>query len=405
MKQLVNLKGEAFLSVSKGYTMRISAIILLLLSIVSFHLSGQLQNKQLPVLKFYAKNLKGYKVHLRAMLPSGSPIVDSAVVKTDNDTLTLIGSAKHDEEIWYQFNINRKYTFNPVLDKDKITELYFDAKEGITADFSESDHYRNAPSSVDFNNLLFHTASWSRKKYQLQQSMSHAEPTHKIALQKSIDSLTSLIAGYYEEVLSKTSSVATVGRGLQWLQIQETGNAYTELLKSLSERFPESKRVKEYINWFNRTKFNKNEIKSVYLKNDTIAPEFSFSQINGTKEQLKDYRGKYVLLDFWASWCRPCRQEAPFLKNAYSKFKDNKFVIIQVSIDKPQDEAKWRKAIADDNVGEFIHTNLYPNDVVYKKYNVVSLPTNYLISPEGKIISSNLRGERLNAELERIFKR
>ncbi|WP_409035664.1 TlpA family protein disulfide reductase [Pedobacter africanus] len=136
-----------------------------------------------------------------------------------------------------------------------------------------------------------------------------------------------------------------------------------------------------------------------------MAPDFSFSQINGTKGQLKDYRGKYVLLDFWASWCKPCREESPFLKAAYSKFKDNKFVIIQVSIDKPQDEAKWRKTIADDNVGEFIHTNLYPDDVVYKKYNVVSLPTNYLISPEGKIITSNLRGERLNAELERIFKR
>ncbi|MNL25306.1 Thiol-disulfide oxidoreductase ResA [compost metagenome] len=110
------------------------------------------------------------------------------------------------------------------------------------------------------------------------------------------------------------------------------------------------------------------------------------------------------MLDFWASWCKPCREESPFLKTAYRKFKDNKFVIIQVSIDKPQDEAKWRKAIADDNVGEFIHTNLYPDNTVYKKYNIVSLPTNYLISPEGKIITSNLRGERLVAELERIFK-
>lgn len=234
-------------------------LVFLLFGVLSFNASGQLQNKDLPVLKFYAKNLKGFKVHLRAMLPKGSPIVDTAIIKTDNDTLTLIGSAEHDEEIWYQFNINKKFTFNPVLEKGRVTKLYFDAKEPITADFSEPDHYPNSPSSVDFNNLNFRTAPWKRKKYLLKQSIAEAGPNQKIALEKSIDSLTNLIAGYYVDMLGKTSSVATVGRALQWLQIQETGNAYEELLKSISERFPESNRVKEHINWFNRTKFNKNE--------------------------------------------------------------------------------------------------------------------------------------------------
>jgi thiol-disulfide isomerase/thioredoxin len=110
-----------------------------------------------------------------------------------------------------------------------------------------------------------------------------------------------------------------------------------------------------------------------------------------------------VLLDFWASWCRPCRAENPTLVAAYQKFKDKGFEIYQVSLDK--DKAGWTGAIASDRLTWTHVSDLkFWDCVAAKQYNVSSIPKSYLLDKDGKIIASDLRGPALESKLQEILK-
>jgi peroxiredoxin len=132
------------------------------------------------------------------------------------------------------------------------------------------------------------------------------------------------------------------------------------------------------------------------------APDFTEKDTAGIAVSLKDFRGKYVLIDFWASWCSPCRAENPHVLNAYNKYKDRNFTILGVSLDKSR--ADWIKAIREDNLPWQQISSLDPQNAEgAKKYAVRFIPQNYLINPEGKIIASNLRGEGLE-KLDELLK-
>ncbi|MBC8053867.1 MAG: AhpC/TSA family protein [Sphingobacteriaceae bacterium] len=136
-----------------------------------------------------------------------------------------------------------------------------------------------------------------------------------------------------------------------------------------------------------------------------IAPEFSQADVNGKIVKLLDFRGKYVLIDFWASWCGPCRQENPNLVRTYSQFKDKNFTVLGVSLDRPGSKSAWLKAIEDDKLTwtQVSDLNFWKNEAALL-YNVSSIPQNYLLDPQGKIIAKNLRGEQLDAALSEIIK-
>jgi peroxiredoxin len=137
-----------------------------------------------------------------------------------------------------------------------------------------------------------------------------------------------------------------------------------------------------------------------------VAPDFVQNDINDHPVKLSDFRGKYVLLDFWASWCGPCRQENPNVLAAYRKYKEKNFMVLSVSLDQPGKKAAWLGAIEKDGLGDFVHVSdlKYWDNAVAKQYGVRGVPTNYLLGPDGRILGRNLRGPALEAKLAEVIK-
>jgi len=136
----------------------------------------------------------------------------------------------------------------------------------------------------------------------------------------------------------------------------------------------------------------------------SMAMDFTQNDTLDKPVSLSSFRGKYVLLDFWASWCGPCRMENPNVVSAYAKYHPKGFDILSISLDRPGEKDKWLKAIhADGLTWTHVSDLQFWQNAVAVEYGVGSIPQNFLIDPQGKIIAKGLRGEDLDKKLGEIF--
>ncbi len=136
-----------------------------------------------------------------------------------------------------------------------------------------------------------------------------------------------------------------------------------------------------------------------------MAPDFSSKDTSGNSVKLSDFRGKYVLLEFWANWCVPCRQQSPHLAKVYHEFKDKGFTILQYSVDEKNAESKWKDAIRKDQLTwtQISDLNGFESNVS-RLYGVQPIPDNFLIDPDGRIIGRRLEGKELEEKLKSVLK-
>ncbi len=177
--------------------------------------------------------------------------------------------------------------------------------------------------------------------------------------------------------------------------------------QGVNRKFPGTRMSKDFTEYYLRVSMNqKGQPKKLPAGAETsgqAAPEVALPDVNGKVVTLSSFRGKYVLIDFWASWCAPCRAENPNVVAAYEKFKDKNFTILSVSLDNTKEA--WEKAIKSDGLTWTQVSDLKGwHSMAAAMYNVQSIPCNFLIDTAGKIIAKNLRGQQLEETLQAMVK-
>lgn len=183
--------------------------------------------------------------------------------------------------------------------------------------------------------------------------------------------------------------------GLGFLKMEEDFPLFKKVSEALKQKHPDNPYVKMLVS-------------NVEVRARTaigaVAPDIRLPDTQGKIISLHSLRGKYVLLDFWASWCRPCRGENPNLVRAYQKYKEKGFEIFQVSLDK--DKNAWIQAIQADGLAAWYHVSdlkMWDSEPA-KLYNVTGIPKSFLLDPNGVIVATDLRGPALEAKLAEIFR-
>ncbi|MFX1703225.1 TlpA disulfide reductase family protein [Chitinophaga sp. CC14] len=208
----------------------------------------------------------------------------------------------------------------------------------------------------------------------------------------------------------KTKNPATAVFAISQVRNGEEIVAHKQVITNLATRFPKNTLVKSMTDKILELEKNQGSggdaaggEEPSAIKVGQVAPDFTLPDPSGKMISLSSFRGKFVLVDFWASWCGPCRQENPNVVKAYQQYKGKNFTILGVSLDKTKD--KWQEAIkADGLVWSHVSDLKFWDSAVVPLYGLNAIPTNFLLDPQGKVIASNLRGPALEAKLQEVLK-
>jgi len=308
-------------------------------------------------------------------------------IPANNDRFDYEGSADGNYEVSASLSDRKKGNFIFFLDKGTINikgdvEEMFDAT--VTGTPINDDYARALALEAPYDQKLRPISEEARRLYKTGDIVKYKQMTQKV------DSLVAERSQFrlnYAKTHPKSMySATTVYLLTDFLSAEELEDLYKSLqppaknsvmLKEIPSKIAAKKRV---------------EI-------GKTAPAFTATDMNGKPLSLADFKGRYVLIEFWASWCVPCREEGPGLMKAFNRFRDKKFQVIAVSLD--ENDKSWRKAIADDKLEEWVNTCDHKalDNAIAQKYGVQPIPDNFLIDPDGKIVGRRLFGKELEEKL------
>ncbi len=289
---------------------------------------------------------------------------------TDNNFITLLLDTVANLEITGDaLNLQNGYSIKGSPESEKILSLF----EGMKKTFSQRDSI----------NRLYNSLMQQGKLDSITASTLTAE----------FLALNAANRQYVLNFIQENNKSMLPLLAAEYLNPQEDAQELIKVGDMLNANFPNSGYVK---NFTART----NELKRLSIGSE--APEIIVNDPDGKPVKLSDFRGKVVLVDFWASWCRPCRMENPNVVKAYQKYKSKGFEVFGVSLDKGKEE--WVQAIKDDNLTWKHGSELaFWNSTFVKTYNIDGIPKAFLLDRNGIIIAKDLRGPQLEQKLEEVL--
>ncbi|MCX6293702.1 MAG: AhpC/TSA family protein [Sphingobacteriales bacterium] len=352
------------------------------------------------------ENAKNQRVYLEQLFFNGKDIavIDTAEIKNGKFVLT----ANIEEEGLYRIRLEQDNNASYLIINDQ-PEIDFSAKIGNGSD----DNFKNLKVETPGNKALktlivglMENVATLEKNGAILDSLQNAGNDSLLAIEsvkqaKLNEGLTSFLNGY---VFNSEDPIVTI---FAMANAQtEDKNTIQKRVDHLSKKFPKHKGVQEIILAYNKFLTEMNKPKPTEQQKPVvgnIAPDFTMNDTEGNPVSLSQYKGQYVLVDFWASWCVPCRGENPNVVAAYKKYKNKNFTVLGVSFD--EDKDAWMNAIQKDGLTWKHISDLKGwQSAVVPVYGIEGIPYNVLLDPEGKILATELRDKDLDAFLSKTLK-
>lgn len=333
--------------------------------------------------------------------PSGTMVYLSMLV---GQGLVPLDSSKAREDNSFSLSANIKSAnfFQLTLGGKEYTILVLEPKQNVYIDIDAQNlmkpkNIKGSPDTKKVYSMLGTLNSYKAQQdvleseYQKVYGTPQQDSVSKILLAK-YQKIETLKTNYLKNEISTDPSLASI-LFIDQIKIDDNLDIYEKVDKILYKKYKDNPFVGD---------LHRKVASKLQLAMGRPAPEINLPSPEGQNIKLSSFRGKVVLIDFWASWCGPCRRESPNMVRIYNKYHDKGFEIYSVSLDK--EKSSWVKAIADDHLNWTHVSDLrYWSSAAGKDYGVASIPYTVLIDANGNIIAKGLRGPALEQKLEEIF--
>lgn len=345
-----------------------------------YQISGMLENTP-----------NGGKVFFEKVTETGNQPLDTAQVTEGRFELYV--NPKLIDPSFYTLNINNRQKIALIL-TGKEEKVVVNADGNDPRGFVEVSGSEDTDYKLQMDEIM---KSYQQEMEELQGRQRQARMNQDVSTYQQLnDEIQSYALATEQKLKNKILEAApslAAYYGIQMIQVENNVEYYDSIVSILNKAYPD--------NYLVRDLAQKVQL-SRSLAVGAQAPEIALPNPEGEILSLSSLRGNYVLIDFWAAWCRPCRVENPNVVKVYQEYSDKNFEILGVSLDKTK--SAWLQAIEQDGLPWLHISDLkYWRNEAAQTYQVKAIPATYLIDPEGKIIAKNLRGASLEAKLKEIF--